>query len=143
MTTVGVFNVIIQDNKVLLVKRRDLPLWDLPGGSLEIGESIEEGLVRETMEETGLIVSNYKQIAHFTNTSINDEQYIFTSSVSGGQLISEGPETKAIKYFSINALPKLLIPHRKAQIKSMNNVGPIKIVSVKDSWFISFCRKLM
>lgn len=35
--TIGVFSVIISNDRVLLVKRRDLPLWDLPGGRLEVG----------------------------------------------------------------------------------------------------------
>ncbi|HIX70612.1 MAG TPA: NUDIX hydrolase [Candidatus Enterococcus stercoravium] len=99
MATVGVFNIITQKDNILLLKRRDIPLWDLPGGGLETGESLEECLLRETSEETGLIVANYKLIAHFTNTSIDDEQFIFTSTISGGQLIPDGPETKATQFF--------------------------------------------
>lgn len=56
---VGVGAVIVQDGRVLLVRRGSEPLkghWTLPGGVLEIGESLLEGVVREVREETGLVV---------------------------------------------------------------------------------------
>ena len=49
----------MQDGKVVLVKRRFEPLagqWSLPGGRLELGETLEAGLAREMLEETGLEV---------------------------------------------------------------------------------------
>ena len=56
---VGVGAVIVQNGKVVLVKRRFEPLagqWSLPGGRLELGETLEAGLAREMLEETGLVV---------------------------------------------------------------------------------------
>lgn len=56
---VGVGAVIVGRNRVLLVQRGREPLkgkWSLPGGMLELGESLAEGVVREVQEETGLIV---------------------------------------------------------------------------------------
>jgi mutator protein MutT len=56
---VGVGAVIVQDGKVLLVKRKYEPLagqWTLPGGAVEVGETLEACLVREMLEETGLEV---------------------------------------------------------------------------------------
>jgi mutator protein MutT len=57
---VGVGAVIVHDGKVLLVKRKHEPLagqWSLPGGAVEIGETLEACLVREMLEETGLEVT--------------------------------------------------------------------------------------
>lgn len=50
--------ILVEDNKVLLVKEvlRERSRWNLPGGSLEAGETVEAGLVRELREETGLDV---------------------------------------------------------------------------------------
>lgn len=56
---VGVGGVIIADGQVVLIKRRYEPLagrWSLPGGSLEVGESLADGASRELREETGLDV---------------------------------------------------------------------------------------
>jgi mutator protein MutT len=56
---VGVGAVIVQGGKVLLVKRKYEPLagqWSLPGGAVEVGETLESCLVREMLEETGLEV---------------------------------------------------------------------------------------
>lgn len=56
---VGVGAVIVRDSQVVLIKRKYEPLagqWSLPGGTLELGESLEAGVARETREETGLEV---------------------------------------------------------------------------------------
>ena len=56
---VGVGAVVIDGTQVLLVRRGQEPLkgeWSLPGGALELGETLQQGVVREVLEETGLIV---------------------------------------------------------------------------------------
>jgi 8-oxo-dGTP diphosphatase len=56
---VGVGAVIVQDDAVVLIRRRYEPLagrWSLPGGTLELGETLEVGVAREIAEETGLDV---------------------------------------------------------------------------------------
>ena len=57
---VGVGAVVIDGTKVLLVRRGNEPLkgeWSLPGGALELGETLQRGVVREVLEETGLVVT--------------------------------------------------------------------------------------
>jgi 8-oxo-dGTP diphosphatase len=56
---VGIGAVVLQGDHVLLVRRGQEPLkggWSLPGGALELGETLEQGVVREVFEETGLNV---------------------------------------------------------------------------------------
>jgi ADP-ribose pyrophosphatase YjhB (NUDIX family) len=59
MPMVGVGAVVVNQGRVLLVRRGTEPLkgeWSLPGGVLELGESLHSGVVREVQEETGLTV---------------------------------------------------------------------------------------
>ena len=56
---VGVGAVILDAGRVVLVKRAHEPLkgeWSLPGGAVELGETLEEAVAREVLEETGLAV---------------------------------------------------------------------------------------
>ncbi len=56
---VGVGVIIVEDGRVLLVKRGHAPLageWSIPGGVLEVGETLREAAIREALEETCLAV---------------------------------------------------------------------------------------
>jgi 8-oxo-dGTP diphosphatase len=55
---IAVGAIIIRDGKVLLVKRKDQPgkgHWAIPGGKVELGESLKDAVHREIREETGII----------------------------------------------------------------------------------------
>ena len=65
---VGVGGVVIENGRTLLIKRGSEPLlgqWSIPGGTLEIGETLQEGVARELLEETGLIVEVQDMIEVF------------------------------------------------------------------------------
>jgi len=56
---VGIGGVVIEDGRALLIRRASEPLrghWSIPGGTLELGESLPSGVARELQEETGLEV---------------------------------------------------------------------------------------
>jgi mutator protein MutT len=56
---VGVGGVVIREGRALLIKRGSAPLegqWSIPGGTLELGESLQDGVRRELLEETGIAV---------------------------------------------------------------------------------------
>ena len=60
--------IILKRNQVLLVERGKAPLegyWSLPGGVLETGESLEKGVCREVLEETGLVVKPLRVVEIF------------------------------------------------------------------------------
>ena len=76
---VGVGAVIMRDGEVLLVKRRFEPLagtWSLPGGTVEVGETLEAGLRREMREETGLDVEIGPVIEVFDRIMLDDSRRV-------------------------------------------------------------------
>jgi 8-oxo-dGTP diphosphatase len=65
---VGVGAVVIRNGKVLLIKRGVSPsrgLWAVPGGSLELGETLQQGAEREILEETGITIRAREPIYAF------------------------------------------------------------------------------
>ena len=73
---VGVGALVIHENKVLLIKRGVAPSegqWAVPGGSLELGETLQAGAERETLEETGVKVAVKKPVYAFDYIERDDD----------------------------------------------------------------------
>jgi len=72
---VGVGAVLVHEGRVLLVKRGKEPLrgrWVVPGGTVELGEGLEQALVREIEEETGLVVRPLEVVTVFDRIQRED-----------------------------------------------------------------------
>jgi mutator protein MutT len=72
---VGVGAIIIQNGKILLEKRKNDPgrgKWSIPGGLVELGESLEQTVIREVQEETGLVV-DAPELVDVVNQATLDE----------------------------------------------------------------------
>ena len=85
---VGVGGVVIENGRALLIRRGSEPLlgqWSIPGGTLELGESLENGVTRELKEETGLTVRIVEMIEVF------DRIYEDEADAAGGETSSESP----------------------------------------------------
>jgi len=83
---VGVGGVIIDQGRALLIRRGSEPLlgeWSIPGGMLELGETLEEGVARELREETGLTVRVIELIEVFDR--------IYLESTAGAAEGKKGP----------------------------------------------------
>src|SRR5207245_5816216 len=71
----GIGGVIIDQDRTLLIRRGNEPLlgaWSIPGGTLELGESLEEGVARELLEETGIAVRVLELIEVFDRIYLED-----------------------------------------------------------------------
>ena len=66
---VGVVAFIERDGSVLLERRADFGTWGVPGGALEEDETVEQGIAREVLEETGLEVVSMELLGVFSDPS--------------------------------------------------------------------------
>lgn len=84
--SVSVTAVITDDGgRVLLIQRADNGHWEPPGGVLELGETIEDGLRREVREETGLHVEPEALTGVYKNMALAVIALVFRAKVTGGQ----------------------------------------------------------
>ena len=108
----AVFGIIFSEDKtkILLIQRRDIPVWVLPGGGIEAGETKESAVVREMEEETGLTVSIVRQTAEYSPVNgLTQTTHVFECKKESGHE-KKGSETRNIKFFNITDLPKRMPP---------------------------------
>ena len=87
--SVSVAAVITDDhNRALLIQRADNGHWEPPGGVLELGETIHEGLRREVREETGLEIEPVTLSGVYKNMSRGIIALVFRCKITGGSLVT-------------------------------------------------------
>ncbi|MCT4596310.1 MAG: NUDIX domain-containing protein [Vallitalea sp.] len=112
--------ILDKDNKVLLHHRSDNDLWGVPGGIIELGESVEDAAKREVYEETGLIAHNLNLFNIYSGENQHyiypngDEVYyvsvVYYTKDYTGEIQVDGIESKDVKFFDVNNLPQLSPP---------------------------------
>jgi 8-oxo-dGTP diphosphatase len=117
---VGVGAIIVQSGRVVLVKRGHAPLlgeWSIPGGVLEVGETVQAAAVREAREETGLLVEPVQLLGVFDRV-VRDEQgrvryhYVlidFLCRRVAGDLCAAG-DADECRWFTPEEIRKLPLP---------------------------------
>lgn len=105
------------DRRILLIKRRTVPFkgyWALPGGRVETGESVEEAVVREVKEETGLDIEIIRKIGEYREKGFKDGvEYDYTPACFltkpiGGEIRRQESEIEQIKLVKLEETPRKL-----------------------------------
>ncbi|MDX9962642.1 NUDIX hydrolase [Desulfobacter postgatei] len=71
--------VVFKDNRVLLVKRGNPPargVWAIPGGSVELGETLQKAAEREVLEETGIVIKAGEPVLSFESIHRDDNDRV-------------------------------------------------------------------
>jgi ADP-ribose pyrophosphatase YjhB (NUDIX family) len=98
---------ITDDGEVMLLRRGIEPgrgLWAQPGGFMEIDETVEAGAIRETLEETGLLVETGAIVGLYTRPEAAIVVIAFEARIVGGAVI-ETPEALEVRPFLPDAIP--------------------------------------
>jgi ADP-ribose pyrophosphatase YjhB (NUDIX family) len=113
--------------RLLLQQRSDGGQWGLPGGSVEIGESVHDAVIREVREETGLHVTVRRLVGVYSDPAWQVVRYpdgnvwhyvsvCFECAVRGGELTT-CDETLALRYVSPARMPTTLLPNHRIRIR--------------------------
>ena len=113
--------------RLLLQQRSDGGQWGLPGGSVEIGESVREAIQREVREETGLTIAVRRMVGVYSEPALQVVRYpdgnvwhyvsvCFECAVRSGELTT-CDETMALDYFSVRRLPPTLLANHRVRIR--------------------------
>lgn len=114
----GSFGIILKDNSVLLVRRTDYPIWVLPGGGVESGETSEKAVIREIFEETGFNSRIVKKIGAYHYKNPSKVNTLFLCEITGGvQTLSS--ESGDIQYFPLSKLPDTTHPNVKVFVADL------------------------
>ena len=116
-----------RQGRLLLQQRSDGGQWGLPGGSVEIGESLAEAVAREVLEETGLTVHPRRVVGVYSDPTLQIVRYpdgnvwhyinvCFECERRSGELTT-CDETLALAYFSLRRLPRSLLPNHRLRIR--------------------------
>jgi 8-oxo-dGTP diphosphatase len=96
---------------VLLIQRRDIPVWVLPGGGIEEGELPEQAVCREIAEESGCQVEIVRKIAQYEpRNKLAQRTHFYECRIVGGHL-STGAESRGVQFYPIHQLPLLPPPY--------------------------------
>jgi ADP-ribose pyrophosphatase YjhB (NUDIX family) len=119
--------VVIRDGHLLLQQRADSGEWGLPGGSVEIGETVVAAVEREVWEETGFEVTVSRLVGVYSDPRFQVVRYpdgrvwhyvnlCFACELRGGQARPHPTETLDVGWFGPDALPTNLVPIHRARI---------------------------
>lgn len=128
MVTLGVSAVIRDEQgRVLLALRRRPAIWNLPGGSVEPGETPWDAAVRETREEVGLDVEVDRLTGVYDRSPDGDPVLVFACRVLAGTATTT-EEAVRVGWFESDELPAEINPYQPERIADAVRAGPAAVL---------------
>ncbi|GAC1349434.1 MAG: NUDIX domain-containing protein [Ktedonobacteraceae bacterium] len=112
---IAVSALIFDEGRILLAHRRDIDWWNLPGGGMEPGETVDEALHREVFEETGLQVEIEQLAGVYSKPQKQEVVLTFRCHVTGG-VLSVTEETRECRFFAPDNLPANTLPKHRQRV---------------------------
>ena len=123
----GTSVAIIKENKILLTQREDFEVWCLPGGAVEMGESIPQAAMREAKEETGLTIELTRLVGLYGRSRGQEAVHniLFAAKPIAGALTPQVSEVINIGYFTLEEAlnQKLLADHAQRITDALSGIG--------------------
>lgn len=107
--------VMREDGRLLAIKRRDNGHWEPPGGILETGEPMHDGLVREVLEETGLTVEPERLTGVYQNLERDIIALVFRCRLLSGSL-RRSDETSELEWLTADEVAERMSPAYAARL---------------------------
>lgn len=105
---------VLRDGKVLLIRREDDGLWDVPGGGTESDETPQDTARRELAEETGLSVSVLHPLGVFQHrhtypdgNTVDWTTHVFTAEQAAGEARA-GDDAHEVRWWPLDTLPQAI-----------------------------------
>jgi ADP-ribose pyrophosphatase YjhB (NUDIX family) len=114
---VSVSALIFEGEQILLAHRRAIDWWNLPGGAIDPGETVAEGLCREVREETGLEIAVGQLVGVYSKPLKQEIVLAFRCQTTGGQLGAiDDDDIDESRYFPLHDLPANTLPKHRQRI---------------------------
>lgn len=125
---------VVQDGKILLIRRADIGGWAFPGGFVDPAESVADAAIREAREETGVEVEIVRLLGVYSRPRwrIAGVHHVAFLARPVGGTPTTSPETTAVEYFAPERLPPTLFPWYRPRIADAFSVDPTPVVRSQD-----------
>ncbi len=134
--------------QVLLVERRDVPVWVLPGGGIDANESSEDAIIREILEETGFTVKVERLVGLYIPINrLSKPTHLYECTIVKGSP-TPSSETKRVQFFHLLNLPKRIPPPFREWIEDAHHIQPfvhkkLHSVNYRTFFLYLFCHPIL